>query len=233
MNTERSFAWTAVFVLLVIPHASRAEESKKIRPFVTLDLFLPGNAGDGLWQDAQTGMRQLSGAGYSSVGSIESKAAIGGRIGIMAPVSEAFDIGFSGGYIAGPNSDVSITATGGGRTGVLTDKRELSFARFLVEPTFNVKMSDTSAFHMAAGLGVAHGTTRETATCAGTACTVNGTIANYSSTWDGFTWEFSPYFSFSKGLAGLRYAGFPKFSGSATNSKVEWTTLGFFGGITF
>lgn len=234
--TKRTFAYTGVLiVILAIPQIALAEEfvAGKIHPYGTLDIFLPANAGDGLWDDIQGGLSQLSGAGYSSVGSIETKAAIGGRIGIMVQATEAFDIGVSAGYIAGPNSNSSITVAGGGKTGVLSDQRQISFARFLIEPTVNVKMSESSAFHLGAGLGIAQGRTEETFTCTGSACVTTGNIAKNSSTWNGFTWEVSPYFSTSKLLVGARYAGFPKFKGNAGNSKMEWTSFGFFAGLKF
>lgn len=234
--TKRAFARIGILiVVLAVPAIAPAEEfvAGKVRPFGTFDFFLPGNAGDGLWQDIQGGMSQLSGVGYSAVGSIETKAALGGRVGVMVQATEAFDIGVSAGYIAGPNSNASITVAGGGNTGVLTDERKVSFARFLIEPTLNVKMSESSAFHLGAGLGIAQGRAEETFACTGSACVTTGNIAKYSSTWNGFAWEVSPYFSTSKLLVGARYAGFPKFKGNATNSKLEWSSFGLFAGLKF
>lgn len=235
---KRSFAWTGVLMgaILAIPHISQAEEefeAGKINFYGTFDVFLPANAGDGLWDDTQVGTQQLSGMGYSSVGSMKTTAAVGGRLGLMVQIVEAFDIGVSGGYIAGPNSDSSITAVGGGMSAILSDKREVSFARFLVEPTVNVKMGESSAFHLGAGLGLASGRTEETITCTGNACKVNGNIAKNSSTWNGFAWEISPYFSHKHGIFGARYAGFPAFKGNSNNSKIEWTSAGFFAGLKF
>jgi hypothetical protein len=233
----RNIVWAGLFgTIIAIPQVSQAEEefqSGKIHLYGSVDVFLPGNAGDGLWDDTQVGMKQLSGIGYSSVGSIQTDAAVGGRIGIMAQVTESFDIGFSGGYISGPNSDSSVRAVSGAQSATLSDKREVSFVRFLIEPTFNMKMSDITAFHLGAGLGVAEGRTEETISCTGNACVVNGNLAKNASSWTGFTWEISPYFSVKNFLFGGRYAGFPKFKGNNNNSKIEWTSAGLFTGFKF
>ena len=224
-----------LLAILAIPSATLAEEFKagKVRPYGTLDIFLPANAGDGLWEDVQGGMSQLSGAGYSSVGSIKTTTALGGRIGFMVQTTEFLDIGLSGGYIAGPNSDSSITLSGAGNSAVLADKRKISCLRFLVEPTLKFKMSERSSFYLGSGLGFAHGRTEETISCTGTACVTSGTIAKNSSTWTGFSWEISPYFSTNGILYGVRYAGFPKFNGNAANSKIKWSSFGFFTGVKF
>jgi hypothetical protein len=225
-----------LIVVLIIPRICRAEEESKpgkLHLYGTLDVFVPSNSGDGLWSDIQSGMRQLSGSGYSSVGSIQSNAAVGGRLGIMMELAEAFDLGLSGGFIAGPHSDSSILAAGGGKSATLSDKRDISYFRFLVEPTLNVKMSDVSSFHLGAGLGVASGRVEEAISCSGSACVVNGAVATNTSTWSGFTWEVSPYFSYKSVLFGGRYAGFPKFNGNSNNSKIEWTSAGVFSGFRF
>jgi hypothetical protein len=178
-------------------------------------------------------MTQLSGAGYSSAGSIQSKAAIGGRLGAMMDLAEAFDVGLSAGYIAGPHSDSSILAVGGGKSATFSDSRDISFFRFLVEPTLNVKMGETSAFHLGTGVGIAQGRVQEAVACSGGACVVNNRLASNSSSWSGFTWEVSPYFSFKEFMLGARYAGFPTFKGNSNNSKIEWTSVGFFSGFKF
>jgi hypothetical protein len=149
----------------------------------------------------------------------------------MVPVVEAFDIGVSGGYISGPNSNSSIAAAGGGKSATLSDDREVSFLRFLVEPTVNAKLCESLAVHLGAGLGVAQGWTEETLNCTGDAC--KAYAPKNSATWTGFTCEISPYLSIKHGLVGFRYAGFPEFGGNAGNPKIAWTTLGFFAGLEF
>ena len=228
----------ALAAIVAIPFAfcpnSYGEEefqAGKLRAYGTFDIFAPTNAGDSLWNDVQSGMGQLSGMGYSSTGSINTRAALGGRLGLMVQVTEEFDIGISGGYIAGPNSNASVSFVGGGYSGVLSDKRDVSFARFLLEPTLNVKIDKSSAFHFGAGLGVAQGRIKETITCSGSACSVNGNVATNYQTWNGFTWEFSPYFSFSDFLIVVRYAGFPTFKGDTISSKIEWNSWGAFIGF--
>lgn len=233
---RRNFAWIASLIIVLAISGAAADDEpapSQIHLYGTLDVFLPANAGDGLWNDIQTGMSQLSGSGYSSLGSIQTNAAVGGRFGVMLDVTSLFDIGISGGYIAGPHTDSSILAVGGGKSATLSDTRDVSFVRFLVEPTLNVKMSDASAFHLGTGLGVASGRVTEAIACSGNACVVNGALATNSSSWSGFTWEVSPYFSFRNFIFGARYAGFPKFNGNSSNSKIEWTTTGFFSGFKF
>jgi hypothetical protein len=218
------------------PRLSRAQAeppTARFHPYGTLDIFTPANAGNGLWNDIQGGMAQLSGEGYSSLGSIQTSAAIGGRLGVMMDLAEAFDLGLSAGYIAGPHTDASILALGGGKSATLTDGRDVSFFRFLIEPILNVKMNESSAFHLGAGIGIAQGRVRESIACSGAACVTNGSLATNSSSWSGFTWEVSPYFSIRRFLIGARYAGFPTFNGNSINSKIQWTSAGFFTGLRF
>lgn len=146
-------------------------------------------------------------------------------------MADAFDLGFSGGYIAGPDSDVSIAAAGGGFSAVITDKRDVHFVRFLLELTFNAPISESAAFHLGAGLGGARGSVKEAFTCVGNACAISS--RSYSSSWTGFSWEVSPYFTLSRGMLGFRYASFPKFKGNSENSKIEWSTVAFFAGVAF
>lgn len=226
----KNFAWTVVLALLAVS-AARAEE-RKIKPFGSLDLFAPGNGGDGFRDDAQAAVNQLAGAGYSSSGSVETKTAVGGRIGVATAVNPSLDLGLSVGYIAGPNSDATVNISGGGLYGVLADQREVHFVRFLFEPRLNVPINDRSSFHFGAGLGVAQGTVEDTFTCSGSACLTSG--QKTSSTWSGFTWEVSPYLSFGNLTFGLRYAAFPPFKGSSNNhAKMDWSTIGFFAGFEF
>ncbi len=206
-------------------------EPLKLRPFVAAEVFLPTNAGKGLEDDSLAGASQLNGAGYTTLTTVETRAAIGFRGGVKAKVSKAFELGLSGGYILGPDSDVRITATAPGLTGVLTDKREVNFFRFLVEPTFIAPLSESSAFHLGAGLGIGRGSVDETFSCTGNACLAS--TSKTSSKWTGFTWEVSPYFTTGHAMYGIRYAQFPKFSGNANNSKIEWSTFAFFAGIVF
>lgn len=206
-------------------------EPLKLRPFVAAEVFLPTNAGKGLETDALAGASQLNGVGYTTLTTVETRAAIGFRGGVTTKVSKSFDLGLSGGYIIGPNSDVRIVATAPGLTGVLTDKREVNFLRFLVEPTFTAPLSETSAFHLGAGLGVARGSVKESFACTGNACKVS--TSKQSSNWTGFAWEVSPYFSTGHAIYGMRYAQFPKFSGNANNSKIEWSTFALFAGVVF
>lgn len=220
--------------ILMMPQSSLAGagfEEGKYHVYGTFDAFLPANAGNGLRDDMQAGMNQWGGMGYASVGSIETTAAVGGRLGVMVNLAEEFDLGISGGYIVGPNSNCFISLAGGGKSAVVSDKREVSFIRFLVEPTVNAKMSEYAAFHLAAGLGIAEGQTEETFTCMGTACLTN--TGHDISTWCGFTWEVSPYFTIKDFILGARYAGFPEFKGNSSNAKIEWTSAGLFTGFKF
>ena len=203
----------------------------KLKVFGSVDTFLPGNAGNGLRDDAQAAANQLGGAGYAVTGTVETRAAIGGRLGVALPVNSALDLGFSAGYIAGPNSDATLVARSGLLSATLSDQREIHFFRFLLEPRLNVPLGEKSAFHLGGGLGVAQGSVDETFTCAGNACLIAS--QEKSSTWSGFTWEVSPSVTMGHGVLGIRYAGFPKFNGNANNSKIEWSTIGFFGGFEF
>jgi hypothetical protein len=175
----------------------------------------------------------ISGVGYTTSGTIETKSAFGGRIGLLMDVSKDWGMGVSGGYIAGPNSDVIIRATSGAQSANLTDSRKVAFTRFLLEPVFHAKITNDTSYHLGAGLGFASGRTEETVVCTGNACVTNGRIASTSSNWTGVTWEISPYFSFSKVLLGFRYAVFPKFKGNDQNSKIEWTSASLFAGLKF
>lgn len=202
-----------------------------LHPFVLGEVFLPGNAGKGLEDDSMAAASQLNGIGYNTVTTVETRTAVGFRAGLKANISEAFDLGFSAGYIIGPNSDATITARAGAFTGVLTDKRDVNFSRFLIEPTFNAPISESTAFHLGAGLGVANGNVKESFACTGNACRVSSWSTK--SSWTGFSWELSPYFTTSHAMYGFRYAGFPKFSGNANNSKIDWSTFGLFAGVVF
>lgn len=206
-------------------------EPLSLRPFVAAEVFLPTNAGKGLENDAMAGANQLNGIGYATRTTVETRAALGIRVGLKGKVSDAFDLGFSGGYITGPDSDVTITASGGSFSAVVTDKRDVNFVRFLVEPAFNAPINESTAFHLGVGLGGARGSVKESFTCVGNACAISS--RSYSSSWTGFTWEISPYFTMSRAMFGLRYAAFPKFKGNSENSKIDWSTLGIFAGIAF
>ncbi|MBI3289060.1 MAG: hypothetical protein HYZ74_06045 [Elusimicrobia bacterium] len=210
--------------------AARAE-SIDLQPFILAEAFLPMNSGKGLENDALAGASQLNGAGYSTLTTVQTRTAIGFRGGVKGELSDSFDLGVSGGYILGPNSDVTITANAGALSGILTDKREIRFVRFLVEPSFKAELSDTKYFHLGAGLGVARGSVEETFACTGNACLASS--AKTASNWTGFTWEISPYFTTGHATYGFRYAGFPSFSGNSNNSKIDWSTFAFFAGIVF
>lgn len=210
------------------PWSAPAHRERRLRLFGSLELMTPGNVDRGLKDDIASTYRS---AGLSGVANVDTSGALALRIGLRQDLDERFDLGFSLGFIGGPNTDVTATfSDGAGGTALVTDKREIGFVRFLAEPTVHYPLSRNSAFHLGAGLGVAHGHVDEKFTCAGVC---PAATSESSSSWTGFTWEVAPYVSVDKLLLGFRWAGFPKFKGNAGNSKIDWTTGSIFAGIQF
>lgn len=222
-------SWLVACVVLVA--SSAGAEPVKLRPFGTFDWYTPGNAGKGLEDDAQAAANQLSGTGYTVTGTVETKGAPGFRAGVVGELSPSFDLGASAGIILGANSEATLNATAPGLAATLRDDRTVRLFRVLLEPSLKTKMSERTAFHLAAGIGVAHGRVEDEYNCSGNACLISR--QSYSSTWSGFTWEISPYIVADKGLFGIRYAGMPKFGGNDNQSKIDWQTLVLFAGLKF
>ena len=74
---------------------------------------------------------------------------------MMLKLADPLDLGFSVGYVWGPNSDASLSIRKPGLSGTVTDKRTVNFVRALVEPVLNAPLSETVVFHMGFGVGVA------------------------------------------------------------------------------
>lgn len=204
----------------------------KGRIFTSLDYYLPANAGNGFKDDAQAAAVAIAGIGYNVTGSVKTLGGLGGRLGFLVPVSEMVELGASGGYIMGPNSEAKLTLTSPGNNGVATVNRSVSFLRFLVEERTKFPLSEESSFRLGAGVGAAHGKITDELICIGTACTRPGVPESESADWSGFAWEITAEFMFRNMSFGSRFAGFPKFNDSNL-SKMEWTTPGFFFGYAF
>lgn len=214
---------------LLLPRAARAFA----HPYGSLDVFLPTDASDGMWKDGQAIMVDLSGLGYDSLGTLKTKAALGARLGLMFDVSDSFSLGASAGYITGPNAQETINLSGGPYTGTIVDDRSVHFVRGLMEALWTIPFADVWAVRLGGGLGYAQGQVQEDFSCSGSACIVQGKIFSGSSTWSGTSWEVSPALSYGGLFFGLRYSQFPKFSGNAHNSAIDWTSSGIFTGLMF
>lgn len=213
-----------------VPSHARTEPIY-IHPYLTADYFLPGTAGQGLFNDANAVASYLNGIGYSVTGQMLTKPAPGLRAGFMLQFSRYFDLGFSFGYILGPKSTLEIKATAPGLTGTIKDQRGITFMRYLLEPVFSVPINDTWVFHLGTGGGIAQGKVEEKISCTGNACR-NVEVTGRSS-WSGLTWEVSPYVSYGQWMFGARYAAFPEFKGSSSNSKIQWRAGAVFAGARF
>lgn len=206
--------------------------SGKGRIFTSLDYYLPANAGDGFKNDAQATAAAIAGMGYNVAGSVKTSGGIGGRLGFLVPISEIVELGVSGGFIVGPNSEAKLTLTSAGNNGVATVNRSVSFLRFLIEERTKFPLSEKSSFRLGGGIGAAHGKVKDELICTGSACTRPGVPESDSATWSGFAWEITAELMFQNISFGSRFAGFPKFDNSKL-SKMEWTTPGLFFGYTF
>jgi hypothetical protein len=228
-------ARTAAGLALLLMTGPAAAAPSLLRPYGTVDVFLPGNAGKGLQDDAQSAANQFSGPGISSSWSVATKSAAGFRAGVQAPVTEYLDVGLSAGYIWGPNSDAGVTLAGPGGSATLRDQRHVQFFRALVEPTLNAPLGNNFAFHLGTGVGVAVGNVQDDGACAGNACSAvpSANFQSFSSNWTGLTWEASPYVTMGSAMLGFRYAGFPTFKGNSNQDKMPWNTFGFFAGALF
>lgn len=213
-----------------VPSHARTEPIY-IHPYLTADYFLPGTAGQGLFNDANAVASYLNGIGYSVTGQMLTKPAPGLRAGFMLQFSRYFDLGFSFGYILGPKSTLEIKATAPGLTGTIKDQRGITFMRYLLEPVFSVPINDTWVFHLGTAGGIAQGKVEEKISCTGNACR-NVEVTGRSS-WSGLTWEVSPYVSYGQWMFGARYAAFPEFKGSSSNSKIQWRAGAVFAGARF
>jgi len=209
----------------------------KVKPFVDLEMFLPGNVSDGTEADMKDGAQAIVNSGADSVSyKIETTAALGARVGVLFPV-EFGDAGVSVGYIAGPNSktEMNINSTLVGNAGVNID-RKLTFIRVLGEFKKDMPINDNWTFKPSVGLGIAFGQSKETVTSA-TAYLASMAGDSYSKSWSGFTWEISPTFTRKYTTVDLnlavKYAGFPKLKANDNVSKIDWSTLGFSIGLGF
>lgn len=204
---------------------------RKGRVMLSLDIFRPANSGDGFHEDAQAAADVLAGVGYTVTGTVETKSAIGGRIGYMVPVADRVEVGASAGYLSGPDSKGTLVARAGGLTGNLAVERDVWFARFLGHATYRIPVTDAAAVRLGAGLGVATGRASQTVRCTGNACT--GSSSDVSAGWTGLSWELSPELQIDRFLVGYKYAGFPRFKGSDGVSKMKWTTSSVYLGVAF
>lgn len=214
-----------------VPLVPRSAQRRRF--MVGLDLFGPANAGNDLQDDMQIGASALAGLGYSVAGSLQTKAAAGFRGSYLRPLTDEFSLGGSLGYLVGPESEGALNVAGGGLSGVLTVKREVSWFRVLLESRAHFAISERAAINLGGGVGLANGRVNQELTCAGSACTVNGSKTTSSASWSGLTWELSPEFTYSRFLAAFKVAGFPKYKGSSNLSIIKWTTTGFQLGFLF
>lgn len=227
-------ALCAALFLSFLPATVAGEGSLK---WITeMDVFLPAQAADG----EEANLKKLSsayiaGGATSASYTIETKPAIGGRLGILYPHPRIGDIGLSAGYISGPNSDAKFLVNGPLNTLYYT--RNLSFVRAMVEYRKEYPTSDGWTFYPAFGVGKAFAVAKWKTTQA------TGGFAGMTSgdteKWDGFTWEAS--LGFARKLTGsdltfaLRYASFPENEGDSSQypDKVKWNTFGCSVGLSF
>ncbi len=237
MKPQIKIFLAAVFLALT-PTTGAAEGTLK---WITeLDVFLPAQAADGEESDLKELSRDyIADGGDSTTSTIETKAAIGGRLGILYPHPRIGDIGLSVGYISGPNSDIRFRGfTSGFFADTLNYTRNLSFIRAMVEYRKESPASDGWTFYPAFGVGKAFGVSKWEITQA----------TNYYSAlkgrtlkekWDGFTWEAS--LGFARKMAGsdltfaIRYAAFPerKAASGKDITEIKWNTFGCSVGLSF
>lgn len=237
---------TAILLLLLTPSALAASRSTaageparaQARPwrfFVNYDYFLPQNSGDGLKSQLNTQSVKLLAQGYSSTQvSVNTQGGNGARFGVRHPIDSHSDLGLSLGYIVGPTMNGALNADGGPGFGGETVNRTVVYLRYLVEGRFTFPVDDRWTLAMGSGFGLSTGRVEQTCDQSGTvACPV----ANTRRTWTGFAWEFTPSASYRLKTAtihfGLRYAGFPEFSGNDQIADIDWIAYGAFLGASF
>lgn len=202
-----------------------------------LDVFLPAQAADGEESDLKELSVDFIEGGWDWAGyTIETGAAIGGRLGILYPHQRIGDIGLSVGYINGPNSDVIFKTRSGSTYHTLNYTRNLSFVRAMVEYRKEYPTSGGWTFYPAFGVGKAFGARKQK---------INQATGIFAGTkgdtykWDGFTWEASLGFARKMQKSdltfALRYASFPEEKGDSpqNSTKIKWNTFGCSVGLSF
>ena len=212
-----------VFIFgIVVSVGKPVNAQTNLKYFAGLDLFLPGNAGDGMKATIQAAID----AGAQGTATITTKAGIGGRIGALYSIENLADVGLSLGYIAGPTIEVSDEV----------DNMDVntSFFRVLAEAQKKIKMNDKWDFLGGLGLGMGFGKQE-----------ISWTVAGFpqppTTSYSGITWELTAGLGYKASDKvnvdfGLRYAGFPgvKYkTGEDPSFKVEWSTIGLFTGVSF
>jgi hypothetical protein len=193
--------------------------------FTTIDYYLRSGIEDDI-EDANT--TAVVAAGTAN-GEVTTTNGIGGRIGARTLVDEVFDVGFSLGYVVGPEIE-SVLDTPAGR---LTETTDTRFIRVMGEGGFHVRLADRVRLRLGAGAGLASAKVETEREASGTVTA----SANGSESKQGFTWELSPALVFTGEKldveVGARYAQFPKISETNDTPEIDWTPLGFYLGIIF
>lgn len=191
-----------------------------------LDILTVGNLGK---HELAAGQKfcnaQVAAGATSCSGTAKTSGAFGGRLGAHYRSGHAYlgpTIGFlSGGPTAGKLSVATIPA------GTLTRKTAETTGRFLLEFGSDVALNDYWALGIAAGVGAAlvseKNTCSDSGTLAGT-CASSGYTSSVSRGWE--TWELGPSVQYRSLQFGFRYIGF------ARKKYAPWSTFGLFVGYS-
>ena len=237
-----------MFVLGVCKPAGAMDfDVKNIKYIGSLDMFSVANAAD----RSERRIKAWKTAGWVSSYKLDTNAALGFRIGALYPIEDVADVGLSWGYVSGPNGELKMT------TPDRIEKQDINrrFYRFLAEGRRTFKIDDKFSFLGGAGLGLAYGREEHENTTAGAELRRNDAGALVPTKSDkyfsGLAWELTAgaVYKATDKLnveAGVKYAGFP--SNPADPPTLErgsenfedgdfpgmnWTTLGFFVGVSF
>ncbi len=155
--------------------------------FLELEYFAPADIADGEILSLET-------AGIS--GEILTSGASGLKLGYLYQTKNNLNIGISGGYILGPNSEVSCPT--------FSYDRKVSFGRILGELRTEIPMGEYWKFKPGISAGMAFGKVEYTSVFA---IFPSGTSSE--ETWSGFAWEISAPLIYKDYIFALKYAGFP------------------------
>lgn len=194
--------------------------------FATGDYYLRSGVEDDI-EDANANAVQAIG---TANGEVTTTNGYGGRVGLRGLAGDIMDLGFSVGYVVGPEIESVIDSP----NGRVTQTTETQFIRVLAEAGFRVPLSEKVYLRLGGGAGLARAEVDQTNT---------GSLAGFTVTTDGsedeqaFTWEVSPAIVFAGEDVdvelGARYAEFPKIDATNETPEIDWTALGFYLGIAF
>lgn len=233
---------TTIAVLLILAAPVRAAEASKApedQPWLLTGeylYYLPSSAGQGVREQLQNQANILLAQGYQSASySTTRSGGSGARGGAMYKWDRRTWLGGCFDYVLGPSSHATFTAVNGtGQIGTMTVDRSVSFLRLMGRTWISLWSRGPWDVDFDSALGIGLGDVPQNCQASGA---VTCSLGNSERDWVGFAWEFgakaSRRFQWFDLHAGVRYAGFPPFSGTSAIARIQWQPWGVYAGASF